>query len=79
MVKQKLMGEQPVDKSLHFSYPYKFAKALPIRIMARLGSEKFLPCQCLRDRVAAGHFGRKTGCLSGHMIEQGETRWRKLS
>jgi 3-hydroxybutyryl-CoA dehydrogenase len=27
----------------------------------RLGSEKFRPCQCLRDRVAAGHYGRKTG------------------
>lgn len=27
----------------------------------RLGSEKFRPCQCLRDLVAAGHFGRKTG------------------
>jgi 3-hydroxybutyryl-CoA dehydrogenase len=26
-----------------------------------LGHEKFRPCQCLRDRVAAGHFGRKTG------------------
>jgi len=27
----------------------------------RLGNEKFRPCQCLRDLVAAGHFGRKTG------------------
>ncbi|MBW2139224.1 MAG: 3-hydroxyacyl-CoA dehydrogenase family protein [Deltaproteobacteria bacterium] len=27
----------------------------------RLGSEKFRPCQCLRDLVAAGHYGRKTG------------------
>jgi 3-hydroxybutyryl-CoA dehydrogenase len=26
-----------------------------------LGNEKFRPCNCLRDRVAAGHFGRKTG------------------
>ncbi len=26
-----------------------------------IGNEKFRPCQCLRDRVAAGHFGRKTG------------------
>lgn len=26
-----------------------------------LGHDKFRPCQCLRDRVAAGHFGRKTG------------------
>ncbi|MBW1996424.1 MAG: 3-hydroxybutyryl-CoA dehydrogenase, partial [Deltaproteobacteria bacterium] len=26
----------------------------------RLGSEKFRPCQCLRDLVAAGHLGRKT-------------------
>jgi 3-hydroxybutyryl-CoA dehydrogenase len=26
-----------------------------------MGSEKFRPCQCLKDRVAAGHFGRKTG------------------
>jgi 3-hydroxybutyryl-CoA dehydrogenase len=26
-----------------------------------LGNEKFRPCQCLRDRVAAGHYGRKTG------------------
>jgi len=30
-------------------------------LFERLGSEKFRPCQCLRDRVAAGHFGRKTG------------------
>jgi len=27
----------------------------------RLGDTKFRPCQCLRDRVAAGHFGCKTG------------------
>jgi len=27
----------------------------------RLGSEKFRPCQCLRELVAAGHYGRKTG------------------
>lgn len=26
-----------------------------------LGNDKFRPCQCLRDRVAAGHYGRKTG------------------
>ncbi len=26
-----------------------------------MGNVKFRPCQCLRDRVAAGHFGRKTG------------------
>jgi 3-hydroxybutyryl-CoA dehydrogenase len=26
-----------------------------------LGDEKFRPCQCLRDLVAAGHLGRKTG------------------
>jgi 3-hydroxybutyryl-CoA dehydrogenase len=30
-------------------------------LFEKLGSEKFRPCQCLRDRVAAGHFGRKTG------------------
>lgn len=26
-----------------------------------MGNEKFRPCQCLRDLVAAGHLGRKTG------------------
>ena len=30
-------------------------------LFQRLGNEKFRPCQCLRDRVAAGHYGRKTG------------------
>lgn len=26
-----------------------------------LGKDKFRPCRCHRDRVAAGHYGRKTG------------------
>ncbi len=30
-------------------------------LYSRLGQEKFRPPECLRQRVAAGHFGRKTG------------------